>query len=929
MSKRFKEDICEAAEKATIGGIPGVISIERNDGDAILIVLEHQNRQQGIRVVAYAQGNPASYPEGNIFLLCTADDDTPKEVVEVIASFASGIAEGVTVTQIAVALATRVNNKNLRNNETDDSHRAQKPLSSRSDITSNQHDGDSKVMSDSDDEGGTISLSKSFSLEELKFLQQSLRQDIHLAEQEGYKVHIISGFEIEDRFGTISLAKSAHHLGLPAEVLEAWDVLIDDYVVLLVLFEGFYQPLEEVLKQASSTNIRFRFGKCDTDKPSRESVAAAFFGEPTYCQLEIMGGVSGTTFRKNFVSNSLDQFLDQSFVSLLKLREKKRCSWDQANEELLHKAGRIPPTHGGWTRGSKSPVTDQDPHEEDHQLKAGGDSRSFPLISMQFAMRYFVRCTEYCLQCHCRLDEGVQALRPYVCSDPLCLWQYIVLGPEVEHEILTEPYVVDLLVCLCYASITRPNFAFGKPLNPPPPSPGGPYPIREFPTGLRLKVPDLFSPGAMLVQGVLHHGNSIQFSRTSFLAHFRRNMWIAVRQVTDSEDAKQASVTHGIVRSINRQCDSIDFEPMGSSATTWNGVLSNTPQPGDDVNIYSYSLDFDLLDDDNKALAMRHILDTLPAIMDIEFFLSQEYSRTLRSMDAVSPAAESLLRWIVTSNRSCILQVDRCRSVEGKEELMEPQRPAGRGRNREHERIGGIAGWVQFRCAQGVADKERRFNQAIHGVAARKGITSDLTMFAWHGSSLCNWHSILRSGLDFKEVRTGRANGDGVYFSRRFNQSQIYAGTVKDRWPNSDLDVQSVLSLNEIINVPDEFVCSNPHYVVSQLDWHQCRYLFVKTRGASAEQINPKVALSIAGSKDATLDVDTEVLDYYISQPQARKIKGPGNEDLEIPRAALPSRRILVESIPTYTSTAKRNSRRLGYEGAIPRLRGAGDTTKK
>jgi ubiquitin-conjugating enzyme E2 Q len=42
------------------------------------------------------------------------------------------------------------------------------------------------------------------------------------------------------------------------------------------------------------------------------------------------------------------------------------------------------------------------------------------------------------------------------------------------------------------------------------------------------------------------------------------------------------------------------------------------------------------------------------------------------------------------------------------------------------------------------------------------------------------------------------------------------------------LDIEAALSLNEIVNVPDEFVHSQTHLVVAQLDWIQTRYLFVK-----------------------------------------------------------------------------------------------------
>jgi hypothetical protein len=44
-----------------------------------------------------------------------------------------------------------------------------------------------------------------------------------------------------------------------------------------------------------------------------------------------------------------------------------------------------------------------------------------------------------------------------------------------------------------------------------------------------------------------------------------------------------------------------------------------------------------------------------------------------------------------------------------------------------------------------------------------------------HGSSLENWHSITRSGLDFKVVKNGRAYGNGVYLAKYFHTSLGYS----------------------------------------------------------------------------------------------------------------------------------------------------------
>src|SRR4029077_306008 len=74
--------------------------------------------------------------------------------------------------------------------------------------------------------------------------------------------------------------------------------------------------------------------------------------------------------------------------------------------------------------------------------------------------------------CHCKTDYTFETLRPYVCSKPLCLYQYMALGfgPSLEWEILSQPYVVDLLTSFTYASARNSR-------------------LKDFPTGLGLLVP--------------------------------------------------------------------------------------------------------------------------------------------------------------------------------------------------------------------------------------------------------------------------------------------------------------------------------------------------------------------------------------------------------------------------------------------------------
>lgn len=97
---------------------------------------------------------------------------------------------------------------------------------------------------------------------------------------------------------------------------------------------------------------------------------------------------------------------------------------------------------------------------------------SFPLVAMQFALRQFCKCAEYCIVCHLKLQAEVVPLKPCVCTNDLCLYQYLALGlgPNIEHKVINNPYVVDLMISFFYIGEIQRG-------------------IREFPRGLALRAP--------------------------------------------------------------------------------------------------------------------------------------------------------------------------------------------------------------------------------------------------------------------------------------------------------------------------------------------------------------------------------------------------------------------------------------------------------
>jgi ubiquitin-conjugating enzyme E2 Q len=224
--------------------------------------------------------------------------------------------------------------------------------------------------------------------------------------------------------------------------------------------------------------------------------------------------------------------------------------------------------------------------------------------------------------------------------------------------------------------------------------------------------------------------------------------------------------------------------------------------------------------------------------------------------------------------------------------------------------VGMEEGWMQFRFLQGSPEKEVRFMEQIASAFPEDPAspsTAIPTLFAFHGSPLGNWHSIIRSSLDHTRSENGRSYGRGVYLSNKFDTSihycrpknvmgfspmvrfsKIFSSVhlekpanpsfplqMDEHWPRSVLRISSAIAICEVINRPAEFVSVNPHYVVKDIDWIQCRYLFVKVGEAVPKIDTPIVAQKSPG---------------YLRQDPNRKLHG--KLEILIPTSAIPVSRL-------------------------------------
>lgn len=810
--KRFNADVRAVRSRIEDDGIPGVFSIERGDSDGeVVVTVAHEKMPAPIAVRLLAQ-SPDHYPDDNKFLVFTASENVPTSVVsalEDLRDYTSGMKLLETITTLSARL-----------------DRALRSVDGKRDIImedpSDPDDSDDWMeddlfgeITDPDFTDPDFGLSTRHTNSECRphYLLASgilrrIKLDLRGAREAGCKVGVLDGLQLSSGTHIFSMSIRASELGLSQEALEAWDIEMSDYIILLVRIEGLYPCAEHLLEQpCANFNVNFRFGKGAKYKPSSAQARAAFLTEN--CREHVASEVKaqalkddqGRTFENIFISNSLERFMNEQCLSMIKLRfQNPDYSWDDANElfrnmssrawddEPVAEANDVEEATASKSKSTKKARSTRKSKGKQKATTAGASSGtdedtpspspkpkpkpipnflmwdaaasrplrqcSTPLIAMQFAVHYFSRCTEYCLRCHQHIGTEFEALKPFVCSNPLCLFQYLAMGfgPSIEHEILTQPYVVDLLVSLCYSSITFARTGYpGHYADQGSPS----YSIREFPCGLHLKVPD---PSSVAASPTIATGNTTTAPASAATAASNEAAIAPSTFVKVRVDLRNPSVTvsgrdlgrivpdtwimlreagrlpsietayhHGRVRYVDQQAGTleVDVNIIDPSRAPASGAV--------EMDLLVYDTEFDNLDSAGKASSMVTILKSLPPISSLREYLIKNPHSRLRSYSGISPAAVTLLEWIVASNRSCILQVTPVEDCHVRDRsLLESIK------TREQEAIPSLKDCVQFRFAQGAPDKELRFHRALKETKLHNSHYP--TLFAWHGSALSNWY---------------------------------------------------------------------------------------------------------------------------------------------------------------------------------------------
>ncbi|KAI1112701.1 hypothetical protein F5Y14DRAFT_442354 [Nemania sp. NC0429] len=895
---RLQADIQAASQTE----IPHIHGIGRGDvQDEFIFTFTHPQIPRGEIEIRVMPQDAAGYPRENCFLVYTNEGISSN--VSSILDDAMTSTTSMCIADLLRALSRRLCNSldSTSKKDDDEDNVAMTDAHVGTYSLDLSDDSDSDIPFEEDDDDGDFSLTDERQYTAPKNIPddilQKIRQDFKAVRDAGFRVGNICHIEHVSAYSIMAMSIKACKLGFSSETHIALNLEPSDYVVLLMKYSGGYVSFEDALtRPAGQISLEFRLRKCAKYRPTPDEAIASFSSSHTANQ------PYSPRLLPFGVGTSIDLLLNGSFISMVKLRRIKNISWDDAKwlhsqvarhgwdtESIIIPAPSPRPT--GGTDTNLPPIL-----MSDHL--SSGDPVSLPLVAMQFALRYLIKCRDYCMICHAKIAENFEALKPYVCGNPLCLFQYMSLGlgPSIDHEIINQEHVVDLLVSFCFASLYYTKAEKPK--------------LREFPSGLNLQVPCVrrlehnnLTPGGYTVPnyGALVDPLEIEVFWSDSKATITDRSYATRPDLT----AGQWVVIHTSHAATKGGSASFDLEifhwarieaAYGSELLLHIASRHPVPMVLEDLSrvvahdwdntrptfgrlvLCNQSLD-ELESSEDKAFSLRLLLLALPSVTEMRTYLIGNQSRQLATWNRIPSAAMKLLRWIIASNRSFIIQLENPPSQE-----FNPADPRDKRPDRSHERISGLDGWMQFRFAQGSPEKEALFLSSLREVTK-----PHRTLLAWHGSAIGNWHSIIREGLDFKVTTNGRAYGNGVYFSRSFDYSLNYttAFGLPLIWPHSSLQITQAISLNELVNLPHKFQHSVSCYVVDVLHWIQCRYLFIRPRQPEISPATPK-------------RTNKNRVEEFEQDPNYA-ITGPKNEKVFIPRIAIPSLqqpRHPVHSIP-------------------------------
>ena len=709
-------------QEASLANFPSITAVEAGitTGLFSFVYMSHHLPEASV-VIQGEVPEVSQYPtEHNCFLFINRDQNPPEVVPETIGKLS---ANGKTLLE-TLSMVARALDKALDPTPIDDSDEEYGDDFEWNDIEDDElFSGAPSTIARITDSSTTRRISS------VSTAAKRIRSDLRAAKRAGFKVGILGDLSST---GIVCVSIRITKLGISEEAMKAWGLRRKQYLVLMIRFLDGYQAIEEVQNESTlSGKTQIQVGLCEQYKPGFEDATNMFTNNSasSYDAAVTQGNVTSTRnmsatttdspLEPLFISGPINELFKDRFASILKYRLACAFPWSGA-ENFVHdiqgkSLGDVNTDDPRYLacedlRGrTLPPIVVADTIEE----TISGLDLSFPLTAMQFLLRHFVRCTEFCLVCHCTVDASFEALKPYVCSRPLCLYQYMALGfgPSIAWEIITQPYTVDMLVSFTYVSARS-----GR--------------LSDFPTGIAMRIPllpqlgmvnsDQYSYGSRYGQTMdtnsthadlkceksfsarLNRKNSelLIESKDIRISPVRAGDWLAVQSI-----ALDGSIHYRVADTALFPVIILDGEglfvanhkPETYKTTEASRAQENTTLEYMNVDVFVYEHDFDKLGVSQRRNCITMLLDTLPGILKLREHLllsNQGPEPQLRNCKRdLSEAALNLLRWIIASNRSCIMQVDRLTDEHA-------EGTASKSFTAE-DRVSGMDDYMQFRFAQG------------------------------------------------------------------------------------------------------------------------------------------------------------------------------------------------------------------------------------
>lgn len=596
-------------------------------------------------------------------------------------------------------------------------------------------------------------------------LRAALKNDLRGAKAAGFKVGVLGDWKGGmDLY--VSLGIRVSKLGISDEAIAAWRLDKRKYLILLIHYSAFYHSLERLAGESGGYHVKRSVEMCvgtaTRYKPTYLEAMGAFSKISSMGNTEqVVGGEGGELeeagaatqgqsnedgFQGIFVSRPLNELLNSRLIQLVRYRIQLGFGWDGAESYYAGEKGRnyierevlttfVLLDYQGRESNSIGQVDDKYYTSEQPKTAlapivtkdalCGSNSSttnsSFPLLAMQFTLRHLVQCTEFCLVCHTKVHSDFEALKPYVCSSPLCLYQYMSLGfgPSIEYEIISQPTVVDLLVSFCYVAAKTDK-------------------LTQFPSGMNLTVPIVplkpFQANYHRLKNELH----INDIGDEVIPMLKIGDWLQIHTGTISIAANEF-VHSRVIETMSYPKIKLgppvgkskppgtanlyaNSTPVGSSTTIHQSTSTIGIPDIMQVTFSIYNIGFDTLADQVKRQSLISVLDTLPSVVEMRNWLQRntkvgEGASLGGWKDRISPAAMGILRWVIASNRSCIVPVDQELDPDGFVVAGPKTKKGG------EQRVWGMGDWLQFRFAMGAPDKEQRFVEAVQSAQQRLNLT--------------------------------------------------------------------------------------------------------------------------------------------------------------------------------------------------------------